>query len=125
MSAQAGQMEHLQDNEQQVVERRTNGIGWGLLLVITGAALLMPDKHLAEVGWLIGVGVVLLGANAVRYLNGIRMGVCNFVLGVVALAAGVGAIAGLSLPLLPILLILFGASLLVIPLIDKDRQGAC
>ena len=56
---------------------------------------------------------MLLGANAVRYLNGMRMGTGNFILGSVALACGVGGIFGLTLPLLPILLVLIGGSLLI------------
>ncbi len=107
-------------NEQEIVKRRIEAIGWGLLLVLTGGVLLMPNERLAEVAWLTGVGLVLLGANAVRYLNGMRMHTANFVLGSVALAGGIAAIFGVDLPLIPILLILFGASLLISPLFSRD-----
>jgi hypothetical protein len=118
MNAEASQV--ARSNEHAVVRRRIDAVGWGLLLVLTGGALLMPDQHLAEVAWLIGVGLILLGANAVRYLNGMRMQTANFVLGSVALAGGVAAIFGVNLPLIPIVLILFGVSLLISPLIEKD-----
>lgn len=108
-------------SEQQIVRRRLDAAGWGLLLVITGVALLLPDQHLAEIFWLIGVGIVLLAANLVRHLNGMAMSTTNFVLGAVALAGGVAAIFGIDLPLLPIVLILFGASLLIGLLFEKDR----
>ncbi len=120
MNAQASQVESMQSTQKQLVKRRIQAIGWGLLLVITGGVLLLPDEHLAEVAWLIGVGLVLMGANAVRYLNGMRMGTGNFILGSVALAGGVAGIFGLNLPLLPILLILIGASLLISPLFEKE-----
>jgi len=108
-------------SEQQIVRRRLDAAGWGLLLVITGAALLLPDQHLAEIIWLIGVGLVLLGANVVRHLNGMTMATSNFVLGAVALAGGVAAIFGINLPLIPIVLILFGVSLLISVLFEKGR----
>ncbi len=110
------------NDEQGLVKQRIEAVGWGLLLVLTGGVLLMPNQHLAEVAWLIGVGLVLLGANAVRYLNGMRMQTANFVLGSVALAGGVAATFGVDLPLIPILLILFGASLLVSPLLDQGKD---
>lgn len=119
MNAQAHPVESSQGAEKPLVRRQIEEIGWGLLLAITGGVLLLPDKHLAEVAWLIGVGLVLLGANAVRYLNGMRMATGNFILGAVALAGGVAGSFGVSLPLLPILMILLGASLLVSPLFGK------
>ncbi len=119
MNAEASQ--GARNNEQEFLKRQIEAVGWGLLLVLTGGVLLMPNQHLAEVAWLIGVGLVLLGANAVRYLNGMRMQAANFVLGGVALAGGVAAALGVDLPLIPILLIVFGASLLVSPLLNKDR----
>ncbi len=119
MNVQANQL--VRGGEQQLVRRRIEAAGWGLLLLITGVALLVPDQHLAEVAWLLGVGLVLLGANAVRYLNRIPMGTGNFVLGIVALGAGLAGIAGVALPWLPIILILFGASLLARLLFEKER----
>lgn len=119
MNAQASSV--AAKSERQIVHRRLDTAGWGLLLVITGAALLLPDQHLAEIIWLIGVGLVLLAANVVRHLNRMPMTTSNFVLGTVALAGGVAAIFGIALPLIPIVLILFGASLLIGPLFEKGR----
>lgn len=121
MNAQANHVESIQSTEKQLVSRQIREVGWGLLLVITGGVLLLPDKHLAEVAWLMGVGLVLLGANALRYFNGMRMETGSLILGAVALAGGVAAVFGVSLPLLPILMILLGASLLVSPLFEKKE----
>jgi hypothetical protein len=112
------------DSEKRIVKRRIDAVGWGLLLIVSGGALLVPDEHLAGVAWLIGVGLVLLGAAAVRYLNGIGPGAGNLILGSVALAGGLAGLFGLSLPLLPILLILFGASLLVSALLEKESYAS-
>ncbi len=121
MNAQASQVEGMQVAQGQGARRQIQAIGWGLLLLITGGVLLLPDQHLAEIAWLIGVGLVLLGANAVRYLNGMPTGSGNFVLGIVALGAGLAGIVGVTLPWLPIVLILFGASLLARPLFEKEQ----
>jgi len=121
MNAQANPIERIQRAEKPLVSRQIEEIGWGLLLAITGGVLLLPDKHLAELVWLIGVGLILLGANAVRYLNGMHMTTGNFILGAVALAGGVAGVFGVSLPLLPILMILLGASLLVSPFFEKKE----
>ncbi len=119
MNAQANSV--AAQSEQQIVRRRIDAAGWGLLLLLTGVALLLPDQHLAEIIWLIGAGLVLLGANAARHLAGLNMSTSNFVLGSVALAAGVAAIFGIDLPLIPIILILFGGSLLIGLFFEKGR----
>jgi hypothetical protein len=124
MNMQASQAEMTRDSEKRIVKRRIDAVGWGLLLIVSGGALLVPDEHLAGVAWLIGVGLVLLGAAAVRYLNGIGPGAGNLILGSVALAGGLAGLFGLSLPLLPILLILFGASLLVSALLEKESYAS-
>src|SRR5512142_1071092 len=124
MNVQASRSESFQDSEKRLVKRRIDAIGWGLLLILTGGAFLVPDEHLAGVAWLIGVGLILLGAAAVRYLNGLGPGTGNLVLGSVALAGGLAGLFGLNLPLLPILLILFGVSLLISPLLEKDGDAS-
>jgi hypothetical protein len=124
VNVQASQTESLGNSEKRLVKRRIDAVGWGLLLIITGGAFLVPDEHLAGVVWLIGVGIVLLGAAGVRYLNGLGPGVGNLVLGSVALAGGLAGLFGLSLPLLPILLILFGVCLLISPLLEKEPDAS-
>jgi hypothetical protein len=87
MNAQANSV--ATQSEQQIVRRRIDAAGWGLLLLITGVALLLPDQHLAEIIWLIGAGLVLLGANAARHLAGLNRSTSRRV-------GGGGAVAGSS-----------------------------
>jgi hypothetical protein len=124
MSMQASQTESFRDSDRRLVKRRIDAVGWGLLLMLTGGAFLIPDEHLAGVAWLIGVGIVLLGVAGVRYLNGLGPGVGNLVLGSVSLAGGLAGLFGLSLPLLPILLILFGVCLVISPLLEKEPDAS-
>ena len=113
-----------QDAARAGLSKRIEAVGWGLLLLMTGGILLIPGNatilfHI----WLVGVGLILLGANLVRYLNGLKMRGFNMVLGVAAVAAGLGIFFGIDLSFLAILLILYGAQILFRELIDKgDSQ---
>ncbi len=87
------------DNTQQS-NRNYNAIGWGLLLILWGITLLF-DFAPFGLG-VLGTGLILLGANGVRALNGLPTKDDNTLLGILALAWG-----GLELAR-PILRQLFG-----------------
>ncbi len=101
------------------LNRRLDEIGWGLFFLITGVFLLAPARF-PEGSWLTGVGLIMLGINAVRRLNGIRTSGFTIVLGVVALAAGIGDLLGVKIPWFAVLFILIGASLLVQQLLRRE-----
>ena len=72
----------------------------GALLITVGTIWLLPEKQVPRGSWLMAAGIILLGLNAIRYLNGIRMRRFSLVAGAVALLAGVGAYFNWNLPLL-------------------------
>ncbi len=83
---------------------------WGLLLVWTGAALLL------HWGWgvgLVGAGVILLGAQVVRRTMRVKVDGFGLVAGVVLLICGVGDLFHVAVDLFPVLFILAGIALLV------------
>ncbi len=94
---------------------------WGLLLIWTGAVLLL------QWGWgvgSLGAGAILLGAQAVRrYL---RLGVDGFGLAAGALFVICGGASLLHVPidLFPVLCILAGAALLVSALTARGRRAS-
>jgi hypothetical protein len=102
-----------QDTTKVALNKRLEDIGWGLFLIMIGCIWLVPQERVPEGTWLVGTGLLLLALNAVRYLNDIAMSGFTNVLGVLALAAGVGDLLGLRLPLFAICLIIFGASILL------------
>ena len=65
----------------------------------------------------------MLGLNTVRYFSGIRVRRFTVILGVLALAGGVGNFAGVEpeLPLFSIFLILSGLSIMFKPFLDSGR----
>lgn len=99
--------------------RRLEDVGWALFLIMIGTLLLVPDEQIPQGTWLVGTGVIMLGINAVRYLNGIRVNGFTIVLGALALAAGLGDLLGVTLPLFALFLILMGASLILKPLVER------
>lgn len=122
MTAQNDQPSSIQDTQKAALNKRLESIGWGLFLIMIGGIWLVPDEQVPEGTWLIGAGLIMLGLNAARYLNGIRMSGFTIVLGILALASGLSDFAGIDLPLFPILLILIGASILLKPVFER-RQG--
>lgn len=76
-----------QDSGIRALDRQLEGISWALFLIMIGGLWLIPNVPGGV--WLIGVGVIMLGLNVARYLNGIRMGLFSSLLGVLALALGI------------------------------------
>ena len=100
--------------------KRLDDIGWALFLIMIGAIWLIPA--VPEGTWLVGAGLILLGINGVRALNGVKMSGFGIVLGVLALAAGLGGLAGVKVPVFAILFILIGASITLRPLVGKKTS---
>ncbi len=96
-------------NESMRINRNIDAIGWGALFIWWGITLLV--KLPSGIG-LIGVGLILIAANAARYFQGIRMSGFSMTIGILALLWGVleylGTVLPLDLPVFPILLIVLG-----------------
>ena len=103
--------------DQEQPRSRLDEIGWGLFLMMIGTIWLVPS--VPQGTWLIGTGVLLLALNAIRY--GVDRGVSVFstVLGVLALAAGLGELLGVKLPLFAICLVAIGAWMVVKPFVSQ------
>jgi hypothetical protein len=107
---------------QRAVSRRLDELAWALFLILIGAIWLLPAGTVPEGTWLIGAGLILLGINAVRSLKGIKMNGFAIVLGLLALVAGVGHLAGVKVPVFAILFIVIGASIILRPLVAKRQS---
>ena len=80
-----------------------------------GILWMQPEGRLPEDTWLIGVGIIMLGLNGVRHLYGLKMSNFTIVVGVLALLAGIDDYLGFEVPILPIIIILLGISILIGP----------
>jgi hypothetical protein len=100
----------------QIQNRNLEAIAWGALFIWWGITELVNFLP-AGIGAL-GVGVILLGTNAARSLNGIPTSSFSTTLGILALVWGGLELAGsvlnlpFELPIFPILLITLGVLIL-------------
>ena len=104
------------------LDARLGDIGWAVLLITVGTIWLLPEKQVPQGSWLIAAGLILLGLNAVRYFNGIRMSGFSLILGTLVLLAGIGAFFAWHLPLFAIALIVIGACMLFKPLVERKSD---
>ena len=101
------------------LEHRFSDIGWGLLFMLTGLVWMIPADRVPPGTWLFGVAAVLIGMNVVRYLRHVAVSGFSLFLGGMALLAAFGAQWRVDLPLLAILLVVIGASLVAKPLLTR------
>ena len=101
------------------LDRRLNDIGWGLLLMLTGAIWLLPAASVPAGTWLFGVAAILLGVNVARYLNHIAVSGFSLALGIAAAVAAISQMWRTDPPLVAIFLIVIGASLVAKPLFTR------
>jgi len=101
-----------QETRKRSLNKQLEAVGWGLFLIMIGGLWLVPDEMVREGTWLIGAGLIMLGLNAARYYTGVKMSRFSIALGIIALIIGVSDFFGVELPLIPILIILFGASII-------------
>ena len=119
----------MQDNQKPAqidprveLNKRLETISLGLFLIMIGGISFIPKDQVPEGVWSVGVGLILLGLNAARFYNGIKVSGFTIVLGVLALITGIGELLGMDLPVLAILLILLGANLILKPYFEKNRN---
>ena len=100
----------------QIQNRNFEAIAWGALFIWWGITELV--NFLPAGAGALGVGVILLGTNAARSLNGIPTSSFSTTIGILALVWGGLELAGsilnlpFELPIFPILLITLGVLIL-------------
>ena len=89
---------------------RLDKIGWALFFIWVGTGFLL------DLGWglgLFGIGVIILGGQLARKLFNLRLEGCWVVCGALFVMGGLWSLFGVTLPLVPILLIAAGIALLI------------
>jgi hypothetical protein len=103
-------------NDTQILNRNFEAIAWGALLIWWGITELIPS--MPDGSGPIGIGLILIGVNIARSLNGVPISRFSITLGILALVWGglemAGALLSLpfELPVFAILLIVLGAIIL-------------
>src|SRR5512138_388719 len=109
------------DPEKAALNKRLETVFWGLFLIMLGGWALVPGEMIPKGAWSIGVGLLMLGLNAVRYFSGIRMSGLTTVLGILALFGGIGDMLGWADLNGAFLLIVLGLYLVLKPWFEKNK----
>lgn len=107
-------------SQKSKLEKRIDAVAWGLFLIMIGGLWLAPEGSIPEGTWLIGAGIIILGLSYFRYINRIKISGFWIFLGLLALGSGLGDFFGLDLPVFPILLVIFGASIILKSFFEKN-----
>jgi hypothetical protein len=114
-------MDRTIETTRENLESRLDTVGWGLFFLMSGGVLLVPG--LPDGSWLVGLGAIFLGLSAVRVSTGLPVSGFGVVVGVVAMAAGASAVAGIAVPWLALLLIACGLAIVARDVTHQVRQA--
>ena len=109
------------DPEKAAMNKRFESVGWGLFLIMLGGFMFVPETTVKAGFWSIGIGLIFLGLNAVRYLNGIRMSGFTTFLGVLSLVGGIVQLLGWKSMDGAFFLIILGAYLILKPWFERHQ----
>jgi hypothetical protein len=109
----------------RALNQRYELVAWGALFILFGAIDLVPGVP-AGTGWL-GIAIILLGLNLVRYLSKIPTSIISITLGIIAFFLGASRLLNLrgSLPFFETILILIGVVLLVCSAAKRGNIRCC
>ncbi len=109
------------DPEKAELNKRLESIAWGLFLVMIGGFALIPRGLIHQGWWSVGVGAIMLGLNAARYLNHLRMSGFTTVLGILSVIGGVVQLFGVENVEGAFLLIILGAYFIIKPWLEQRK----
>jgi hypothetical protein len=107
--------------EKAALNKRMETIAWGCFLIMLGGFMFVPKSQVPDGLWSIGVGLIMLGLNAARYLNQIKMSGFTTVLGIISVIGGVVQLFGVKNMEGAFLLIILGAYLIFKQWFDQRK----
>jgi hypothetical protein len=119
MSEQISKPTPVVDQEKAALNKRLETMFWGLFLIMLGGQWLLRDLNFPNGTWDVGVGLILLGLNAARYFNGLKMSGFTTFLGILALVGGLAQMLFKFDLGGALLLIVLGAYLIIKPWLDE------
>jgi len=121
MNEQTSKPVPVKDPEKAALNKRLETVFWGLFLIMLGGQFLLKDLNLPDGIWDVGIGLILLGLNAARYFNGLRMSGFTTFLGILALVGGLAQMLFKFDLGGALLLIVLGAYLILKPWFDQRQ----
>jgi hypothetical protein len=111
----------IRDVDQRNLDHQIARVAWALLFIMLGGLRLL--ESVPHGIWLIRVGLILVGAQAVRVLKQIPIRSFSLLLGIAAMGFGLAAFVGTDVPVLPIILVLIGVSILLPARLGGERAS--
>ncbi len=109
------------DPEKAALNKRLETVAWGAFLVMLGGFMFVPAEIVKGGWWSIGVGLIFLGLNAIRYFNVLRMSGFTTFLGILSVVGGVLDLVGMEGVNGAVLLIVLGGYLILKPYFEKRQ----
>lgn len=109
------------DPDKATLNKRLESVAWGCFLIMLGGFMFVPEEIIKGGWWSIGVGLIMLGLNAARYFNGIRMSGFTTFLGIISVIGGVLDLVGMEGINGAILLIVLGGYLILKPWFERRQ----
>jgi len=103
------------------LNKRLETVAWGCFLILLGGFMFVPQEIIRGGWWSIGVGLIMLGLNAARYFNGLRMSGFTTFLGILSVLGGVLDLVWVEDINGAVLLIVLGSYLVLKPYFDKRQ----
>ena len=113
--------EIVKDPEKAALNKRLETMAWGVFIILLGGFMFVPEEIIKGGWWSICVGLIMLGLNAARYFNGLRMSGFTTFLGILSVIGGVLDLVGMEGINGAILLIVLGGYLIVKPWLEKRQ----
>ena len=112
---------HVIDRQKAALNKNLETVAWGSFLIMLGGFFFVPDSIVKGGVWSLGVGAILLGLNAARYFNGIRMSGFTTFLGILSVVGGLLELSGMKGIDGAVFLIVLGSYLILKPYFDKRQ----
>ena len=109
----------LESSKKHELSRKLDAIGWGVFFIWIGITMLVKIFPAGVAS--LGVGAIILGEAIARFLLRVSVTAFWILLGLIFIAAGVGELWAIDLPLMPIAFIVAGA-LLIFRLTTKAKK---
>ncbi|MBM3145539.1 MAG: hypothetical protein FJ010_11330 [Chloroflexi bacterium] len=109
------------DSEKAVLNKRLETIAWGCFLIMLGGFMFVPAWFIKGGWWSIGVGLIMLGLNAARYFNGLKMSGFTTLLGILSIIGGILDLVGMEGVNGAVLVIVLGGYLILKPYFEKRQ----
>jgi hypothetical protein len=98
--------------EDKKKNRRIEHATWAIFLMFFGLMFIVDEKYIPDGAWMMGIGILLILLNGIRYLQTLPISHFTAGLGVVLIILGAGDYASYNVPTGALVIFVIGAFLL-------------